>query len=105
MGDKILLMSGFNKNVYTGPLVTSLAKNKLCLSKMCYRTSGAMLPPTHMRSCTPIDAIFGTAGLSCTTTALLPGQVGVGNHRVFLVDIASETILGNVFPQGIPIAS
>jgi hypothetical protein len=45
----------------------------------------------------PIDATFGTAGLSCTAAALLPGQVGVGDHWVFLVDIASEATLGNVF--------
>jgi hypothetical protein len=30
--------------------------------------------------------------------------VGVGDHRVFVLDFASETILGNVFPRVIPLA-
>ncbi len=63
-----------------------------------------MLPPTHTRGSVPIDAAFGTAGVSCSAAAFLPGWVGVGDHRVFLVDIALETILGNVFLQVIPIA-
>jgi hypothetical protein len=98
-------MSNFDKNVYTGVLAASLAKDELCLSKMCYRTTVVMLPPTHTCGRVPIDAAFGTAGVSCTAAALLPGQVRVGDHWVFLVDIALETILSNVFPRVIPIAS
>ncbi len=87
-GDKIILMGNFNKNVYMGLLAASLAKDELRLSKMCYRTTRVMLPPTHTPGRIPIDAVFGTAGVSCTAAALLPRQVGVGNHWVFLVDIA-----------------
>ncbi len=82
-------MGDFNENVYTGVLAASLAKDELCLSKMCYRTTRVMLPPpTHTCRRVPIDAAFGNAGVSYTATALLPGQVGVGDHWVFLVDIA-----------------
>jgi hypothetical protein len=35
---------------------------------------------------------------------LLPSRVGVGDHRVFVLDFASEPILGHVFPQVIPLA-
>ncbi len=104
-GDKILLLSNFNENVYTGPLVATLSSNNLCLSKMCFRTTGAVLPPTHMHGWVPINAVFGTSSLVSTSVALLPIQEGVGNHRVFFLNIASETILGDVFPQVIPITS
>jgi hypothetical protein len=97
LGDEIILMGNFNENVYTGPLTVSLAEDKGRLSKMCYGTTREMLPPTHTHGRILIDTAFGTAGLSCTATAILPGWVGVGNHRVFLVDITSELILGDVF--------
>jgi hypothetical protein len=72
-----------------GEFAASLAKDELRLSKMCYRTTGVMLPPPiHTHGHVPIDVAFGNAGVSCTAAALLPGQVGVGDHQVFLVDIA-----------------
>jgi hypothetical protein len=74
------------------------------MSEMCFWTTGILLPPTHARGSTPIIIVYGTAGLFCSSVALLPGRVGVGDHRVFIVNILPETILGNVFPRVIPAA-
>ncbi len=102
-GDEIVLMGDFNENVYSGQIAGSLAGDDLRLQEMCHRTTGRCLPPTHTRGRVPIDAVYGTAGLQCTVVALLPGRAGVGDHRVLIVDIDSETILGGVFPRVIPI--
>jgi hypothetical protein len=104
-GVEILLLGNFNKNVYTGPLALALASESLCLSKLCYRSTGTMLPPTHTCGSTPIDAAYCTSGILYTAVTLLPSQVGVGDHRVFLLDISLETILEDVFPCVISIAS
>jgi hypothetical protein len=48
-GDKILLMGDFKKDVYTNPLAMSLTLEELPLSKLCYRSTGVMLSPTHTR--------------------------------------------------------
>ena len=58
-GDKIILMGTYNKNVYKGILAASLANDELCLNKMCYRTTGVMLPPPiHTHGHVPIDVAF-----------------------------------------------
>ncbi len=101
-GDEILMMGDFNENVYSGAISTALAGGDLHMTEICYWTTGKHLPPTHSCGSTPIDAIFGTAGLVCSAALLLPCNVGVGDHRVFIVDITSELILGNVFPCVIP---
>jgi hypothetical protein len=101
-GDEILMMGDFNENVYSGAISTALAGEDLCMTEICYRTTGKHLPPTHRRGSTPIDAVFGTAGLVCSAASLLPCNKGVGDHRVFIVDITSESILGDVFPRVIP---
>jgi hypothetical protein len=49
--------------------------------------------------------MFGTMGLVCTAASLLPERVGVGNHQVFVADVTSELIFGDVFPCVIPILS
>jgi hypothetical protein len=98
-GDKILLMGDFNKNVYSGPVAVALSENESRLSKICHRTTGETLPPTHACSRTPIDAMFGTMGLVCTAASLLLARAGVGNHQVFVADFTSALILRDVFPQ------
>ena len=103
-GDEILLMGDFNENVYTGPLSLLLSGDDLRMSELCRRITGIPLPPTHLRGQTPIDAVFGTAGITCTAVTLLPPHIGVGDHRVFVIDITSDSVLGANLPRVIPLA-
>ena len=103
--DEILLMGDFNENVYFGGISTALAGEDLRMKEICYGTTGKLLPPTHSRGSTPIDTVFGTAGLVCSAALLLLFNVGIGNHRIFIVDITFESTLGNVFPRVIPASS
>ncbi len=79
-GDKILLMGTFNQNVYSSPIALALSEDELQLRKICQRTTREMLPPMHACGRTPIDMLFGSAGLVCTAASLLPARVGVGDH-------------------------
>ena len=103
-GYEILLLGDFNEDVYTGQLALSLSGEFLRMKEVCYLTTGIHLPPTHNRGKVPIDAVFGTVGLMVTSVALLPSRTGVGDHRVFLIDVSSNSILGDVFPRVIPAA-
>ncbi len=44
------------------------------------------------------------AGLVCSAVALLPDGLGVGDHKVFVSDIESNSIIGDVFPHLLPAA-
>jgi hypothetical protein len=101
-GNEILLIGDFNENVYSGVFATALAGDDLCMSELCYRTTGTLLPPTHNRGSVPINAIYGTVGLVCSAVAILPDRMGVGDHKVFIMDIESDCILGDVFPHVLP---
>ena len=74
------------------------------MSELCRGTTGTPLPSTHMQGRVPIDAVFSTAGVWCSSVALLPNREGVGDHRVFVLDILSESILDDVFPRVVPAA-
>ena len=104
-GDEILLMGDFNENVYTGPLSVSLSADDLRMTELCQRITGDRLPATHSRGRTPINAIYGTAGIQGAAAALLSCNEGIGDHRVFVLDITSESILGDVFPRVLPAKS
>jgi hypothetical protein len=102
-GDEIILAGDFNENVYHGPLSVLLEADDLRMREICHKVTGVPLPATHLRGRIPIDGVFCTAGADCTSATLLPPRAGVGDHRVFLLDFASETIIGDIFPRVVPI--
>ncbi len=101
-GDEILLFGDFNEDVYQGELSLRFSQDDLWMSELCRRTVGTPLPSTHMRGRVPIDAVFATTGVHCSLVTLLPSREGVGDLRVFVLDISSESLLGDVFPRVIP---
>ncbi len=103
VGNKILLIGDFNKNVYTGTLAEALLRDNFRMLEVCQRTTGLSLPPTHNRGVVAIDTFFGTSGIKSAAAALLPSCVRVGDHRVFVVDLTSESIMGDDLPRVIPV--
>jgi hypothetical protein len=103
-GEEILLFGDFNENVSIGPLARSLAEDEFLMVEVCHCTTGIQLPPTHIHDWSPIDVVFGTSGLSCQLATLLPSRVGVEDHWIFLLDVDSATLIGNVFPCIIPLS-
>jgi hypothetical protein len=103
-GDEVLLFGDFNENLYSGSLATRLAGEELRMVELCHRTTGVPLPPTHTHGQVPIDGVFSTSGILCTAITLLPSLMGVGDHRVFILDIDSASLLGEMFPLVVPIS-
>ncbi len=74
VGDKVLLVGNFNKNVYSGNLAAQLAGNDLWTTEMCLQTTGHRLPSTHICGQIPINGVFATCGLACKLVKLVPSQ-------------------------------
>jgi hypothetical protein len=103
-GDEVFLFNNVNEDVYPSPLTGDLARNEFRITALCLCTTGICLPSTHTCSRTPINAVFATSGLVCMAVTLLPSLVGVGDHRVFILDIDSMSLVGDVFPRVIPVS-
>jgi hypothetical protein len=103
-GNEVLLLGNFNKDVYSGSLASQLSSDKFQMTKMCLWTTGNKLPSTHIHGQMPINGVFATCGLVCKAVTLLPSRERVGDHRVFVLDIVSESVLGNAFSWVIPIS-
>jgi hypothetical protein len=99
-GDKVLLPGDFNKDVYSGEFSTYISGKEFRMTELCLRITGTKLPSTHLCRRMPIDGLFLAAGLECTAVTLLPSREGIGDHRAFIFDINSDTLLGDprVFP-------
>jgi cation transport regulator ChaC len=52
------------------------------------------LGATFFRGSKPIDGVWATRDLNVTHACVMPAGFGVGNHRMFIVDIQESSIVG-----------
>jgi hypothetical protein len=57
------------------------------------------VPPTFRDSTVPIDACFATAGIECVNAYILPHKSRVGDHRCFILNFTSSSVIGTNFPN------
>ena len=50
----------------------------------------------------PIDSVFATTLINCVNAILFEKYGGVGDHRLFALDIASASMIEDVFPRVVP---
>ncbi len=95
----IVLLGDFNENVYTVRLATRLAADDLNFVELCRKHTGIPIPLTFWSGSAPIDGVFLTPGITCVNAFILPQYGGVGNHRCFIIDLTSESVIGTSFPN------
>jgi hypothetical protein len=95
----IILLGFLNENIYSGQIAQCLALPDLMLSKQCLQCTGIQVPPTFRDGTVPIDAIFATAGIECINAYILPHKCGMGDHRCFILNFTSSSVIGTKFPN------
>ncbi len=95
----IILLGNLNKNVYTGRIARRLAKDDLNFTEVCQRHTSRPIPPTFRTGSVPIDGIFATVGIECINIFILPHYGGVGDHRCFILNLSSESLIETLFPN------
>ena len=92
-------MGDFKENVYTGRYAKRLAMQYLNMTEQCHKTTKQRLPATSNGGSRPIYAIFATAGVVCISACLLARYGGICNHRSFILDFTSASLIGKNFPN------
>jgi hypothetical protein len=87
-----------------GTLPPHLSWDELQMYELCQRITGIPLPHTHTQGAVPINCIYSTADTDGVAVALLPSRIGMGNHRVFIVDVTSSLVMDDVFLRVLPAA-
>eukprot|EP00956_Cyclotella_meneghiniana_P029543 scaffold71866_cov64-Cyclotella_meneghiniana.AAC.1 len=60
---------------------------------------GAKAPNSHFRGRKPITTIFGSNGLTVGDGMAFPHWYGVGDHRVFAVEVSAASLFGGNYPR------
>ena len=94
-GDRIIVCLDANENIYKksiGKLLTD--SDGLDMKEVIGDFTGTPLGATFFRGSTPIDGIWATRDITVVGACVMPCGFGVGDHRLFIVDFRSDTVVG-----------
>ena len=95
-GRRLIICLDANDHVYTGKLGKALVSTpNLDLREATESSTGIKLTATYFRGSRPIDAIWTTPDVEISNICAMPIGYGVGDHRVFLLDVTSRSVVGH----------
>ena len=101
-GEEAILCGDFNENAYDGRFAARLQQADIMMTEQCKVATGRRLPATFVTGTRIIDTVYATTGIKVTNAALLPKYGVIGDHRYFIVDFRSASVIGDVHPNVIP---
>jgi hypothetical protein len=84
-----------NEDIYRKSIGRTLTnKNGLNMSEVAGDFTGKKLGATFFRGSKPIDGVWATQDINVTHACVMPACFGVGDHRMFIVDIQESNVVG-----------
>ncbi len=100
VGERLVLCLDANENIYRAELGWQLTDlHGLEMQEVVGNFTGKRLGATFFRGSEPINAIWVTSDLDVAHACVMPVGYGVGNHRLFVVDFATASMIGTCPPK------
>ena len=94
-GDRIIVAMDANENIYRksiGKMLTDSAG--LNMKEVVGEFTKKKLGATFFRGSTPIDAVWATSDITVVGACVMPVGYGVGDHRMFIIDFLTSSLIG-----------
>jgi exonuclease III len=99
-GDRLVVCMDANEDVYRKSIGKALTDPEgLNMREVVGDFTGGKLGATYFRGSKPIDAVWATQDLIITGACVMPAGFGVGDHRLFVVDIQASSMIGTNPPK------
>ena len=94
-GDRLIVCMDANEDIYRKSIGKTLtSRDGLKMTEVVGDFTGRQLGATFFRGSKPIDAIWATPDLVVTGACVMPAGYGVGDHRLFVVDFLTTSMIG-----------
>ena len=98
-GEEVLLALDANQDVYDGTLGMALSHPPFDMGCMMEQATGSRVPNSHHRGHVPISTIYGSKGIQTGDGMVYPHFYGIGDHRVFVLEVSAESLFGGDYPS------
>lgn len=95
-GDRLIVCLDANEDIYKksiGKVLTDPAG--LAMKEVVGNYTGKKIGPTYFRGSKPIDGIWATSDVTIAAACVMPAGFGIGDHRMFIVDILTSSLIGH----------
>lgn len=99
-GDRLVVCMDANEDIYKkswGKILTDV--DGLNMSEVVGDFTGKKIGATHFRGTKPIDAMWATTDLTVVSACVMPVGYGIGDHRLFVVDFLTSSLVGSNPPR------
>ena len=87
-GDRLIVCMDANEDIYKKSIGKTLTDTEgLNMVEAVGEFTGKKIGPTFFRGSKPIDGIWTTADVVITHACVMPAGLGVGDHRLFVLDM------------------
>jgi hypothetical protein len=94
-GDRIILCMDHNEHVTNRPIGKELGdKDELDLQEAVVKYTGKSPGATFFCGYKPINRMWVSSNLEISNACVMPFGYGVGNHRVFVLDVPLVSLIG-----------
>ena len=88
-----------NENIYKKSISRTLTdRSGLGMKEVVDEFTGKRVGPTYFRGSKPNDAIWATPDIEVVGACVMPVGFGVGDHRMFVVDFWTSSLVGATPP-------
>jgi hypothetical protein len=94
-GDRLVVCLDANEDIYKksiGKALTDL--NGLAMKEVVGVYTGKKVGATYFRGSKPIDGVWATSDVTVTSACIMPVRYGIGDHRMFIVDLLTSSLIG-----------
>ena len=99
-GDRLIMCMDANEDIYKKSLEKSLTKEDgLGMQEVVGTFTGEKLGATFFRGTKPIDGIWATPDVVVVGACVMPAGYGVGDHRLFVIDFLTSSLVGTTTPR------
>ena len=99
-GDRLIVCLDANQHIYREGIGRELADaNGLDMKEVVGSFTGKQLGATYFRGKRPIDGVWATRDVEIAGACVMPAGYGVGDHRLFVIDVMTSSIVGHTPPK------
>jgi hypothetical protein len=94
-GDRLIVCLDTNQNIYTQALGKLLTDSEgLGMIEGVGRYTGKNIRSTQFRGQLLIDGIWTTPNVTVSNACIMPAGYGIGDHRLFIIDLHNALLVG-----------
>ena len=105
-GDRLIVCLDANKNIYKKSIGKALTDLEgLAMNEVVGSHTGEQIGATFFQGSNPIDGIWATSDITVVNTCIMPSGYGIGDHRLFVIDLCETDMTGHHRPAVVRLMS